>query len=333
MPAPQLHLTFGTLCATDPGTPPVLAAAMTHEPTYTRLGSIVHDLPYYTNIAKTAVRFSLGLPGVPSPWGYKIHFERPGLLLRNVIERARLQRGLTMDEKHALIGGFVSHIALDVAMHPLVVALARRDVAELGGVEDLHHWVCEKYQSAFFHAEMFGEDIIGSKRFRDLARLTKSGTVVRARPEPQVIELLREAFLDTYGDAPSVRDWRRWITEFRKFGALASGRIARKDSEKKRTAMMRERYYQSDSFHFVDYYEKSRARYARLSQLALDYFEAGDFTDPARARFDAGARIDHLVFPSDEEIPVLPRTGTAPQQVQPEILEEIRDDDASVEAA
>ena len=61
--------------------------------------------------------------------------------------------------------------------------------------------------------------------------------------------------------------------------------------------------------------------------------EAGDFTDPARARFDAGARIDHLVFPSDEEIPVLPRTGTAPQQVQPEILEEIRDDDASVEAA
>jgi len=325
MPAPQLHLTFGTLCATNAGTPRKLAAAMQAEPTHTRLGSIIHDLPYYSNVAKTAVRFSLGLPGIPSPWGYKIHFERPGLLLRNFIERARLQRGLTQDEKHALVGGFVSHIALDVAMHPLVVALARRDVQELGGIEDVHHWVCEKYQSAFFHAEMFGEDIIGSKRFRDLARLTKAGTVMRARPEPQVLEFLREAFLDSYGEAPTVKEWRRWMTEFRRFGALASGSVARKDSLKKRTAMMRERYYHSESFEFMNYYEASRKKYAVLSELALDYYEAGDFTDPTRAQFDAAARIDHLVFPSDAEIPALPGSGANPAVVR----EEQREDDVN----
>src|SRR4051794_5853388 len=109
MPAPMLHLTFGALCAEDKDAHPTLARAMQAEPVYTRLGSIIHDLPYYTNIAKSAMRFAMGLPGLPSAWGYKIHFEKPGLLLRNFVERARIQTGLTLDERLALMAGFVSH--------------------------------------------------------------------------------------------------------------------------------------------------------------------------------------------------------------------------------
>jgi hypothetical protein len=306
MPAPMLHLTFGALCAEDKDCHPTLARAMQAEPVYTRLGSIIHDLPYYPNIAKMTIRFAMGLPGLPSPWGYRIHFEKPGLLFRNFIERVRIQTGLTLDERLALMAGFVSHVSLDIAQHPLVVALARRDVIELGGHEDYHHWICEKYQSAFFHKEVVGEDMLGSRRFREMARLTKLGTAFRARPEPQLVKLVRDAFLDTYGDSPTPREWRRWMTEFRKFGVIASGRVARTDSEKKRTPAMRERYYEGPGFSFMDFHEKGRTRYAALSRLALAYFEAGDFSDAARARFDAEANIDHLVYPSDAEIPNLP---------------------------
>ena len=135
MPAPQLHLSFGLSLATDPRVPARMRAACAAEPTYVRLGSIVHDLPYYGNMLIETVRYGLGSPAVDEPWAFRMHSVEPARFVASYVRAAHTAHGLTVDEKLALVGGLVSHCALDLALHVLVNHCARRDTRELGGHE------------------------------------------------------------------------------------------------------------------------------------------------------------------------------------------------------
>ncbi len=132
MPAPQFHLSFGLTIANDARVPSRIRDACRREPTYVRLGSIVHDLPYYGNMMIEAIRYGLGSPAVDEPWAYRMHSVDPGRFVASYIRAAHRTAGLSEDEKLALIAGLVSHCALDLALHPLVNYCARRDAREAG---------------------------------------------------------------------------------------------------------------------------------------------------------------------------------------------------------
>ena len=138
------------------------------EPVYTRLGSIFHDLPYYGNMLAEAVRYGLGSPALDEPWAYRMHSVRPDRFVASYIRAAATAPGLERDERLALVGGLVSHAALDLTLHPLVNYCARRDTAEHGGHESVHHRLTEKYQALFFHLDRIGHDPIGTAEFRQL---------------------------------------------------------------------------------------------------------------------------------------------------------------------
>src|SRR5207244_5892183 len=135
MPAPQFHLTFGELVANHPQIDSAVRAAALADPTYTHLGAIFHDLPYYGNMLGEIARYAFRRPAIDAPWAYRMHCIRPERFAASFVRSARLAVGLTESERLALLAGLFSHCALDLTLHPLVNYCARRDTALLGGHE------------------------------------------------------------------------------------------------------------------------------------------------------------------------------------------------------
>jgi hypothetical protein len=317
MPAPQLHLTFGTLVKDQPGIHPVLRRACTNEPVYVRLGSIFHDLPYYGNMIAEAIRYGLGSPALDEPWAYRMHSVRPDRFVASYIRAAATTEGpLTRDERLALMAGLISHAALDLTLHPLVNYCARRDTELFGGHESVHHRLTEKYQALFFHMERTGGDPIGTPEFRRLTQVVKDVPPLfgPARVEQPLLGFMRDAYRGVYGDAPEPATWAGWVRSFRHFGMLVALPIAGMNSERRhRDASLRPRYFENDVFRFWDFYAHSERRVTELCNLGYAYFDAGDFSPAAEDAFVRAARIDDLAEPGLyhpemlAQLPSLPR--------------------------
>jgi hypothetical protein len=299
----------------QPGIRHALRRACSQEPVYTRLGSIFHDLPYYGNMLVEAVRYGLGSPALDEPWAYRMHSVRPERFVASFIRAAATTPGpLSRDERLALVGGLISHCALDLTLHPLVNYCARRDTAEHGGHESVHHRLTEKYHALFFHLERFGRDPIGTPDFRDWTRIVKAGSVVRADVEAPIVAFMQDAYRGVYGDAPDGATWAGWVRSFRHFGLLVSLPIAKRNSEKKqRDPALKPRYFENDVFDFRAFYACSERRVTELANLAYDYFDAADFSTEAEDAFVRAARIDDLAEPGLvypellAQLPPLPR--------------------------
>jgi len=307
MPAPQFHLTFGELVAAHPGIAVEVRAAVEAEPVYAHLGSIFHDLPYYGNMLGEIARYALRRPAIDAPWAYRMHCIRPDRFAASFIRAARTTPGLDDRERLALVGGLLSHCALDLSLHPLVNYCARRDVALYGGHESFHHRICEKYHALFFHLSRFGEDVIGTRAFRDKTIVVKQGSRTRPKAEPQIVAFMREAYRHAYGNAPRSELWTTWVRNFAHFGVSVGNGLAAANSRKvRRDERLYRRYYKCDEFDFDAFYVHAERRVAELVNLAHAYFVAGDFSPEAEARFCAASRIDNLADPDGAGLPALP---------------------------
>jgi hypothetical protein len=307
MPAPQLHLTFGSLVKDHDGVPARMRRACAAEPVYTRLGAIFHDLPYYGNMLIEAIRYGLESPALDEPWAYRMHSVRPGRFVASYLRAAAVTPGLTPDERLALAGGLLSHCALDLTLHPLVNYCARRDTSLHGGHESVNHRLTEKYHALFFHLHRLGYDPIGTPELVRATRITKAPALVRARVEAPLAAFARDAFAGAYGGAPSVETWSGWVRSFRHFGLLVGTPMAARNSHKKQQdPTLRARYFENDVFSFWSFYAASERRLTELCRLGFDYVEAGDFSRAAEDAFVAAARIDDLAEPGEDAATALP---------------------------
>jgi hypothetical protein len=307
MPAPQLHLTFGSLVQDQAGLDPALRAACRAEPVYARLGAIFHDLPYYGNMLAEAIRYGLERPALDEPWAYRMHAVRPDRFVASFVRAAATSPLLSRDEGLALVGGLVSHCALDLTLHPLVNYCARRDVARVGGYESMHHRLAEKYHSLFFHLDRFGYDPIGSAEFRRWTRVVKEGSALRARAEAPILSFVDDAYRGAYGNAPSAARWSGWVRSFQHFGLLvATPWAARNSQRKRRDPSLRAHYFENQQFSFFEFYAASERRLVELGNLAAAYFRAGDFSRAAKEAFTRAARIDDLTEGDSFGLPALP---------------------------
>jgi hypothetical protein len=299
------------------GIHPALRHACANEPVYTRLGAIFHDLPYYGNMLVEAVRYGLGSPALDEPWAYRMHSVRPDRFVASFIRAAATAPALTREERLALVGGLISHCALDLTLHPLVNYCARRDTAIYGGHESTHHRLTEKYHALFFHLERLGHDPIGTAEFRCWTRITKQAPRFlggAARVEPAIGSFMQDAYRGVYGDAPDLKTWAGWVRSFSHFGALVALPIASRNSHKKRRdPSLKPRYFENDVFRFWDFYACSERRLAELANLAYHYFDGGDFSAASEEAFVRAARIDDLAEPGLNipsllaQLPSLPR--------------------------
>ncbi len=307
MPAPQLHLTFGDLVQHNPLVPLAMRRACAAEPVYARLGSIFHDLPYYyAPMVFEAVRYGLGAQALDEPWGYRLHSVHPDRLVASYIRAARTVPGLTDQERLALVGGLLSHCAIDLSMHPLVNYCARRDVLRHGGHESTHHRLTEKYHALFIHLWRLGDDQIGTPAFAERCRITKRGTSLSLKIEQPILDLMTSAFREAYGSAPSVVQFSKWVRNFRQFGLLLSTPWVAKHSQKTRTDALRERYFVNSEFDTRDFFTAAERRLGTLTTLAYEYFVNGDFSAPSQEAFLGRAGIDDLAEPQPVDLPLIP---------------------------
>lgn len=307
MPAPQLHLTFGDLVQHNAGVPSAMRKACAAEPAYARLGAIFHDLPYYyAPMVFEAVRYGLGAPALDEPWGYQIHCVHPERLVASYIRAAHSVPTFSEAERLALIGGLLSHCAIDLAMHPLVNYCARRDVQRYGGHESTHHRMTEKYQALFLHLWRLGYDPLGSAAFAQRARITKRGTSLTVRVEPAIVYLALNAYRGAYGTAPAALQFCRWVRNFRQFGILLSAPFVAKNSMRSRTDALRERYFQNEVFDCREFFAAAEQRLGKLAWLGYEYYCAGDFSPAAEDAFCQASGIDDLAEPRPVDLPPLP---------------------------
>jgi hypothetical protein len=277
------------------------------EPIYARFGSIFHDLPYYyAPMVLEGIRYGLGAPALDEPWGYRAHSVRPDRLVAAFIRAARTAPALSDAERLALVGGLLSHCAIDLAMHPLVNYCARRDVQRHGGHESSHHRLTEKYQSLFLHLWRFGDDAIGTAAFAERARIAKRGTSLTLHIEPALVYLALSAYRGAYETAPAALQFCRWVRNFRQFGILLSTPLVAKHSVRCRTEALRERYFQNEVFDCREFFTAAERRLGPLATLAYDYFVAGDFSPASEEAFCRASGIDDLAEPAPLDIPELP---------------------------
>jgi len=205
-------------------------------------------------------------------------------------------------EKRALLLGLLSHIALDLELHPLVNACAERDARLRGGAESHHHYLAEKYHSLFFHLDRFGEDIVGRPRFfREDARLLADRSFFLPRAPRPLLDLFRASLRRTHGAAPSRLQVAGWIRNFHQLAFLIALPFAARNSTRTRTAENRRRYYDGPGVLFASHYARAEKRLKALAHLGLEYFESPRFDEAQRKRFDERAGIEDLARPAAAE--------------------------------
>lgn len=243
MPAEAIHLT--ALDDTLVALPAALRRELVRPDTLAclRLGAMFVDLPYFEAIATTLLSHALGLTPRPQPWGDIFHQRAPIALGVRLGELGALMRGskelrAAGDAVRALALGYMSHAAVDTALHPLVNQLAARRAQQLGDHPLRQHREVEKYQSVLFHEERHGCDYLGRPQLRDFIALDARPLFT---PGP-VADTVQSGLRDTLGEAPSREQLRRWGQGYSRFAAVLGGPLGRRavsalEKERERPAL------------------------------------------------------------------------------------------------
>jgi hypothetical protein len=312
MPGATLHLTHAEMLAEDSAVAAPLREAMQQELLYAKLGAVLVDLPFYTNILPMMLGYWLEMPGEKCPFAQQMHRHHPDLFAWHVLTESHRDHLLSRSQRLAIMAGFFSHVALDLEIHPLVNWCARRDVILHGGNESHQHRLTEKYQSLFFHRETQGEDIVGSTRlFTEKTQIVDFPTFFRLDIDRPVVRWVTDLLGGFYHEsAPSMRQFAGWIRAFRHFAFSICLPMARKNSNRLGNETNRQLYFENETFSFMEYFDRAYRRSVTLLNQAYDLFASGEFDQRSQREFLLRAQITNLAEPPERGLlPALPEYG------------------------
>jgi hypothetical protein len=205
MPAEGIHLTALREATASSQLDASVRRRLVRRDDAARFGAILADFPYFDHYALEVVRYAAHVPAHPSRWGAAIHEGGAISLLSSLLLVARRERDDTLA---AIALGLASHCAIDRALHPLINALAR--LHRPGRSHDASHREVEKFQSVCFHERYLGRDTMGT------AEITGYLTIqLAARLDDRLSRLLRQAWAQALGSAPSSRELAGFIRGYR----------------------------------------------------------------------------------------------------------------------
>jgi hypothetical protein len=255
-----------------------------------RLGALVIDFPYFDHFPIGVVRHFLKLPTAVSDWGEALHHGRPVLVAKSMLAEARTLRASVATRAEgarvlALALGFVSHLAVDAALHPLVNRLARARAARLRDHPLRQHSEVEKFHSVLFHEARLGFDFMGRRELREY--IAVPAHAVHRDP------VLRAAFCAGLAVAlersPTPALLRRWASGYVQYVWLISSPAGKTLVPERVKHEVREEVFSGAWGSFDQAYalavERSRAALDGAFDLALDaaHEHAFDAVAPAGA--------------------------------------------------
>jgi hypothetical protein len=262
VPAEGIHLS--ALADTRAGADGAIERLLRVHERAARLGAVLVDLPYFERFPVELLRYVAKRPPQPSRWGDILHRSKPA---RVGLELLRAARAARRDDWLGLALGYLSHAAVDRAIHPLVNRLARARAAALGSTEAQQHREVEKFQSVLFHERRLGRDLMGTPH------LTRYIAVDGALLDGALGAALASALRAATGEAPPPGAWAAWAAGYAQYvGVLGSplGRLPAPPSAKER-----ERPALYDAVAFDGEYARAMARSRRDVTTGYALLEAG----------------------------------------------------------
>jgi hypothetical protein len=185
---------------------------------YMELGSLGPDLPYYESMVKGAMDLLLKRSDKPmgvDQWSYQMHSKDPNVFPLKMLEITWKETAIDVqawdDEdrrKFAFACGYLTHMAADQIIHPLVNLIAgpyykRGDARE-------KHRECEIWQDVFMFKSL--RATLGVSSFEDekFASWCDLNTGFGANAPIPLRYLIQKAFVETHAVMPaeeSIEDW------------------------------------------------------------------------------------------------------------------------------
>jgi hypothetical protein len=183
---------------------------------YMELGSLGPDLPYYESTVKAGVNLLLDRSDKPmgvDQWSYQLHSKSPNIFPLKMIEIAWREANPELDDweeddqqKFAFICGFLTHMAADQIIHPLVNKVAG-PYYKSGDHREVHR-ECEVYQDVVLYQELYpGQSLLDEKPnlWCDLNPGWGDNTPVWFR------YFLQKAFVEAHSITPGEDNIENWV--------------------------------------------------------------------------------------------------------------------------
>jgi hypothetical protein len=191
------------------------ALLQTHK-NYMDLGALGPDLPYYESMVRAGYNLLLDRSDKPmgvDQWSYQLHSKDPNVFPLKMIEITWREADPDVEEwdpddqrKFAFICGFLSHMAADQIIHPLVNRIAG-PYYKAGDHREIHR-ECEVYQDVIMFGRLNGgADLMDDSPHErcDLTPGYGDNTPVWFR------YFLQKAFVEAHSVAPSEANIEDWV--------------------------------------------------------------------------------------------------------------------------
>jgi hypothetical protein len=249
-----------------------------------RAGAIFVDLPYFENFSRALVTYLLKRPQRPSRWGDIFHNRTPiavGRALADAsIPLSRQSATRAAGEYLAALAlGYISHAAIDTAMHPKINAMARERSRRVGRTPSEQHHEVEKFQSILFHEQRFGFDFMGTSTLRehitvDLRPFSQPGPVASA---------VAAALTRCHGEAPGLSSFGNWTGGYRTYVRILASPLGKAVAPP--AAKERARPELFDGVNFPARFAEALAQSKRWVEVMSRYLQDGVCDDSAQAAF------------------------------------------------
>jgi|GEM_PF-3872423 len=246
-----------------------------------RLGSLVIDFPYFERFPVGVMRYLLKRPTATSRWGAALHLTTPVAVAHELIAhvqrlRRRADAGGQADEVLALCLGYVSHLAVDRSLHPLVNQLARERAAKVGRDPAHHHTDVEKYHSVLFHEARLGFDFMGRRELAEHIAVDAHAV----HREPHLAQAFFAGLERALGKAPTRREVRGWAKGYGQYVSLVASPLGKLLAPEANKRSMREEVYEGAWGSFPQRYEDAVIGSTQAMEAALSW--ADDAAQSAR---------------------------------------------------
>ena len=275
---------------------------------YFCLGSVGPDLPYYSNVLGTAFgtffeeKYNPDSPGFYSSLGDYFHAKTPNHFPMKMLETIRKDKDQnTQDQKMAYALGYLTHVAADQRIHPVVEEYAGSFY--VSGLNRKKHRTLEVYQDILLYGKknpqkkFFDEDFISWFDVSPPEEVVTSNdpsiaplTVQKHAPD-WFGSFIQRSFLEAYGsimDDAEAENWIKGFTSiFRMFKDIGPYRDAY-DGIEKNTPEAKD-FIKKFNNQKTGYLPKCFDPSVKLSEkyilAAKDFFNSAEISDQARTQF------------------------------------------------
>jgi len=276
---------------------------------YMELGSLGPDLPYYESRVKGIINLLLDRSDKPmgvDQWSYQLHSKDPNIFPLKMLEIMWRESNPEMDkweeddqQRFAFICGFLTHIAADQIIHPLVNKIAGPYYK--GGDHREVHRKCEIYQDVVIYQKIMGIDLKDEKlnRWCDIEPNSIVNTPIWFR------YFLQKAFIEAHAVAPtedSVEEWVDGILFMLRFLNKIGPYIkAARDYSKSKEVSEKYKIFYSDP-DYEEYFENAIELSTIYILAAFVLYDAQNVTEEERRGFTQVVQNADLSAPLQKDI-------------------------------